>query len=340
MAKMLVLLFISIVNVSAMRSAVRAHNRFEGATKDNVVSKVIEMLGTEKSKIAADLEKEGAAMEEYMDYCDDEAKAKDFSIRDADRVIEDTAALIEDNSAQIDALEEEIAEIGVQMADRQDEHDKLKKQRDESHEEFKKREAEQQVMLDELIKMEAALKRQIEAMTTPPPVQSPAAEEEAAEGEAPAEGAAALLQIGSNARSSMMLAEINRMRVVYSKTLSAMMKDPSLDPTGRSAFLQVQEDPVAGAEDSGTADNLAAFEGLKKKAAGALQREREQEKKEFNEFMVEKQSLMGAMKLFNNKLDDANEDKNQLSEEKGQAEGENKMATESKATDEKALAEL
>lgn len=340
MAKMLVLLFISIVNVSAMRSAVRAHNRFEGATKDNVVSKVIEMLGTEKSKIAADLEKEGAAMEEYMDYCDDEAKAKDFSIRDADRVIEDTAALIEDNSAQIDALEEEIAEIGVQMADRQDEHDKLKKQRDESHEEFKKREAEQQVMLDELIKMEAALKRQIEAMTTPPPVQGPAAEEEAAEGEAPAEGAAALLQIGSNARSSMMLAEINRMRVVYSKTLSAMMKDPSLDPTGKSAFLQVQEDPVAGAEDSGTADNLAAFEGLKKKAAGALQREREQEKKEFNEFMVEKQSLMGAMKLFNNKLDDANEDKNQLSEEKGQAEGENKMATESKATDEKALAEL
>merc|ERR1719160_667994 len=145
------------------------------------------MLGAEKGKIAADLEKEGAAMEEYMDYCDDEAKAKDFSIRDADRVIEDTAALIDDNSAQIDALEEEIAEIGVQMADRQEEHDKLKKLRDERHEEFKKREAEQQVMLDELIKMEAELKRQIERMTTPPPVQAPAAE--AAEGEAEAEAA-------------------------------------------------------------------------------------------------------------------------------------------------------
>merc|ERR1719388_563827 len=104
------------------------------------------------------------------------------------------------------------------------------------------------------------------------------------------------------------------------------MKDPSLDPTGKSAFLQVQEDPVAGAEDSGTADNLAAFEGLKKKAAGALQREREQEKKEYNEFMVEKQSLMGAMKLFNTKLDDANADKNRLSEEKAAAEAENAQA--------------
>merc|ERR1719399_2137701 len=134
------------------------------------------MLGTEKSKIAEDLKKEAAAMEEYMDYCDDEQKAKDFSIRDATRVIEDTSALIEDNTAQIAALEEEIAEIGVQMADRQEEHDKIKKLRDQRHEEFKKREAEQEVMIGELVKMEDALKQQIEAMTTPPPIEAPSAE--------------------------------------------------------------------------------------------------------------------------------------------------------------------
>merc|ERR1719482_2636010 len=120
--------------------------------------------------------------------------------------------------------------------------------------------------------------------------------------------------------------------------MNALMKDPEASSKD-GAFLQEREDPT-GAESAGTADNLASFEGLKKKAAGALQREREQEKKEFNEFMVEKQSLMGAMKLFNNKLDDANEDKNQLSEEKGQASGENEQATASKAADEKALAEL
>lgn len=318
----------------------RAHNRFEGATKDNVVSKVIEMLGAEKGKIAADLSKEEAAMTEYMDYCDDEAKAKDFAIRDADRVIEDTGALIEDNSAQIDALEEEIAEIGVQMSDRQAEHDKLKKLRDERHEEFKKREAEQQVMLDELIKMEAELKRQIERMTTPPPVVIEAPAAEAAEGEA-AEGAAVLLvQVGEQAVSTMRSREVNRMRIMYTQTLDALLKDPEIDQSGRTALLQTGQDPVAAAEDAGTADNLAAFEGLKKKALEALQRERTQEKKEVNEFMVEKQSLMGAMKLFNTKLDDANEDRNQLAEEKGQAEGENKQATESKAMDEKALAEL
>merc|ERR1719201_801814 len=196
------------------------------------------MLGNEKASIAADLEKEAAAMDEYMTYCDDEAKAKDFAIRDADRTIEDTGAIIEDNSAQIDALEEEIAEIGVQMSDRQAEHDKLKKLRDERHEEFKKREAEQQVMLDELIKMEAELKRQIERMTTPPPVVIEAPAAEAAEGEA-AEGAAVLLvQVGEQAVSTMRSREVNRMRIMYTQTLDALLKDPEIDQSGRTALLQ------------------------------------------------------------------------------------------------------
>merc|ERR1719321_2383550 len=116
------------------------------------------------------------------------------------------------------------------------------------------------------------------------------------------------------------------------------MKDPEAAPKG-GAFLQ-EETNQPDAANAGTADNLASFEALKAKAQGALQREKEQEKKEYNEFMVEKQSLMGAMKLFNSKLDDANEDKNRLSEEKAQAEAENAQAKESKAADESALAEL
>merc|ERR1719272_935750 len=116
------------------------------------------------------------------------------------------------------------------------------------------------------------------------------------------------------------------------------MKDPEAAPKS-GAFLQEHQDP-ADAETAGTADNLATFESLKVKAQEALQREREQEKKELNEFIVEKQALMGAMTLFNSKLDDANEDKNKLSEEKAQATAENKQATDSKAADEAALAEL
>lgn len=322
--------------VSAIHSAMHhGANRFAGQSKSNVVDKVIEMLGAEKAKIAEDIKGEAAAMAEYMDYCDDEQKAKDFSIRDSDRVIEDTSALIEDNTAQIAALEEEIAEIGVQMADRQEEHDKIKKLRDERHAEFKKREAEQLVMIGELIKMEKALKQQIERMTTPPPIpDAPAAEEAAAE----EGGAEALLQKSASAHQVLHLSPVmvKQMRSLYSETMNALMKDPEA-ASGKGAFLQVEQPDAANA---GTADNLASFEALKVKAQEALQREKEQEKKEVNEFMVEKQSLMGAMTLFNSKLDDANEDKNRLSEEKAQAEAENAQAKEGKASDEKALAEL
>merc|ERR1719443_34643 len=118
--------------------------------------------------------------------------------------------------------------------------------------------------------------------------------------------------------------------------MNALMQDPEAAPKGGAFLQEAQPD----AENAGTADNLASFEALKVKAQEALQREREQEKSEENEFMVEKQSLMGAMTLFNSKLDDANEDKNRLSEEKAQAEAENAQAKESKAADEKALAEL
>merc|ERR1719486_648674 len=107
-------------------------------------------------------------------------------------------------------------------------------------------------------------------MTTPPPVQTPseeAAEAEAAEeappaAPAPAEAAAegeALLQIGAQAVSTLRSREVNRMRVVYTQTLNAMLKDPEVAQAGRTAFIQESEDPVAAAEDAGTADNLAAF---------------------------------------------------------------------------------
>merc|ERR1719311_1367676 len=213
-----------------MKVVAKAHHQFsfEGKDRDSVVSKVIEMLGTEKNNIAEDIKKEAVTMEEYMEYCDDEQKEKDFAIRDSTRAMEDNSAIIEDNSAQIKALEEEIAEIGVQMADRQEEHEKIKAIRDRRHEEFKKRENEQVIIIGELVKMEAALKRQIAAMTTPPPAEEPAAE---GEGEAAAEGGAeALLQTGHAAAHQsafrMTDAQVRHMRQLMTRSVNALLLDP------------------------------------------------------------------------------------------------------------------
>merc|ERR1719428_1464097 len=121
------------------------------------------------------------------------------------------------------------------------------------------------------------------------------------------------------------------------------MKDPEIAVQGKASFLQQPVQVSAAAMEGqaqNTADSLAAFEGLKKKEEGALQREREQDKAEENELMVAKQALMGETKLLQNKLDDCNEDKNKLTEELAQAQGELKAAVEAKASDEKYVEEL
>eukprot|EP00746_Dinoflagellata_sp_MGD_P000782 gnl/MRDRNA2_/MRDRNA2_101417_c0_seq1.p1 gnl/MRDRNA2_/MRDRNA2_101417_c0~~gnl/MRDRNA2_/MRDRNA2_101417_c0_seq1.p1 ORF type:complete len:736 (+),score=241.76 gnl/MRDRNA2_/MRDRNA2_101417_c0_seq1:108-2315(+) len=338
-ALFILLLLVAVEGAAAHLSNVgrRLFGKDKDQSKSNVIDKVIEMLDAEKAKIATDIQTEAKTMDEYFDYCDDTKKEKDFAIRDAATIIEDSSALIEDNTAQIKALDIDIEQITIEMDEKNEEFKKAEKVRAKEHEEFKKREAQQVIMVDELAKMEMALKQQIEAMTTPPPVELEGPAEEAEE-------AGALLQISHSSKSntasaSQMLTpdQTSRMKRLFSRTVNAMMKDPEVAAQGKGSFLQQaqMEEPQQN-----TADSLAAFEGLKKKAEDALNREREQDKKEANELMVEKQALMGATKLLQNKLDDCNEDKNKLAEELAQAQGELKAAVEAKAKDEKYVEEL
>merc|ERR1719191_1981197 len=128
---------------------------------------------------------------------------------------------------------------------------------------------------------------------------------------------------------------------LFSRTVDSMLKDPELAIQDKASFLQQgREEPVQVSTEAmegqqqNTADSLATFESLKTKAEGALQREREQDKKEYNELMVTKQSFMGQMKLLQGNLDDCKEDRNMLAEEKARAEGELKAAIEAKTADE------
>merc|ERR1711977_809371 len=69
---------------------------FAGKSKESIISKVIEMLGKEKGKIASDLEAENKEMTEYFGYCDDVQKELGYYISEATRRIDDGTALIED----------------------------------------------------------------------------------------------------------------------------------------------------------------------------------------------------------------------------------------------------
>merc|ERR1719387_221177 len=263
--------------VASADASVRGKGRFasahEGKDKGNsMIAKIIQMLGEEKDKIQVDIQKESKTMADYMQYCDDDQSEKAYAIKTATRKTADLDALVADNTAQINSLEEEIVELGAEIAERQEEMDTADKVRATAHEEFLVHEAEQHTIVEELDKMMIELKHQMASMTTPPPV----SEEEAAavEGEAGAAGfiqdtddssslaasfaAESLLQkhVGAKINKHTVLtqemlhgANIARLLKIMEKTVTSFSRDINthdVHSNNKGAFVQQAEDPLAG----------------------------------------------------------------------------------------------
>merc|ERR1719301_85360 len=113
MACRLVLLSATCLYVGAVHIAEK-----QKASGNSMIAKVIEMLGEEKDKIKADLGSEEKTMDEYMQWCDDTQTELSYGIKSAVAKLEDLTATITDNGAQIAALDDEIAELGTEIADR------------------------------------------------------------------------------------------------------------------------------------------------------------------------------------------------------------------------------
>merc|ERR1719261_1129755 len=118
-------------------------------------------------------------MDKYLNFCHREEDEKMYQIGQSNRKIEDLSGLIDDNTAQIEALDEEIADLGTEMAKLVATQEKEDERRANGTAEFKQREMEQTVMTEELGDLQTSLEKQMEAMTTPPPVEGsvPAVEE-------------------------------------------------------------------------------------------------------------------------------------------------------------------
>merc|ERR1719191_1641150 len=231
-------------------------------------------------------------------------------------------------------------------------------------------------MVEELTQMEAALKEQMSAMTTPPPVpveeeaglvQEPADEDADQVEVAPAEGYATLVQVDRHGhrghskarrpiphltRDMLKVADLSKLQSAMSKVIDSLGKDPETQKNFKavSGFIQrATEDPpenvqvsaeaMAGQEEN-TENNINAFEGLKKKAEEALQRERDGEVEKQHAHEMTMISLKEEQKLTQDKIDDCKRDKARNEEEKGEAEGIKATNEESRAEDEKSLKAL
>merc|ERR1719443_2594752 len=113
-----------LVTAGASRLGQRAEAKVSSkmsAKGNSMIAKVIEMLGDEKDKIKADLAAEGKTMAEYTQWCDDTTTELSYGIKSAKSKIADLTATITDNGAQITALDEELKELGNEIAGRQSE---------------------------------------------------------------------------------------------------------------------------------------------------------------------------------------------------------------------------
>lgn len=355
--------------VASGRSVTENSNVAAGkeAARDSVISKVIEMLGKNKDQIKLDIQAETKEMEEYFDWCDDEQKESGYQIKTATRKIEELNALISDRKAGMDALDESIAELASEITDRNTERDEANALRKQQNEDFKKNEEEQMGMVEELEQMEQELKRQMEAMTTPPPVPVEG------EGDAPVEtglvdtsnvpsgGYDSLLQVKhagrgggkANRTNGKKHATMTTLRMAMEKMVNSIWRDPQSkkalgtvsgllqqqmgeDPAEAPATVEIGADAMQGMQDN-TANNLGAFEMLKGKAEESLQRMRDAEVQEKHNHDLRLQALMDAIHLAEDKKEEAHKDHTRLGQEKGEAEGELTEVTEAKAAAEKYL---
>jgi len=311
------------------------------------------------NKIANDLAAEEKTMSEYMQWCDDTQTELSYGIKSAIAKIEDLTATITDNTANIAALDDELVELGNEIASRQSEMDEAIAIRTKEHEIFLKSEAEQVATVEELESMGVALKKQIAAFSqTPAPVAEEGAEEGAAlvqkASASPAASFDAFLQINTNKKSADEVeadkqAKFAKLQKALTIMVNTFWKDPDSKKSlasleQNSAF--VQEEPAEAAPADGMAaqvaqneKNLAAFEELKGKAEEALQKQRDEETKAQSEHDIQVMTLKQAIALAENNVDDAKKERAMLAEEKAKAEEEKADVEASKAADEKSLEE-
>merc|ERR1719453_1740526 len=92
-----------------------------GQSKGSAVVKIIEMLGDMKAKTKADIEEETASMEEFMQYCSDGSKEKEFSLKTAARSIAENTALVDESKSTITELEDEVQTLSTVISEKESE---------------------------------------------------------------------------------------------------------------------------------------------------------------------------------------------------------------------------
>jgi len=131
------------------------------AVEVSPVQKVIQLLDELKGKVESDLANEGAAMEEYTQWCDEEANSKEDAITGSKRTVADLKATIEDSGATIGSLTSEIDSLTGKISSSEADLSKASALRAKGNKDFQAAEKELVETVDSLERSTSVLKKNL-----------------------------------------------------------------------------------------------------------------------------------------------------------------------------------
>jgi len=261
-------------------------------TKTNPVGQVLDLLQKLYNTVVADGEKEQKQYEEFAEWCEDQAKERQFEIKTGQSQAADLRATIEKAAADVEALNSRIGELSQNIAANEADLKAASEIRDKEHKTFKKEEQELVDTVDTLNRAQTVLSRHLQ-------------------------------KGGSFAQMPKQLEQLtSSLNVILDAAVFSVN-----DKTKLRAFLQAQENedgvaaPEAAAYESHSSGILDTLADMQEKAEGMLAEARKTEVNARHNFELLAQSLKDELKVQNDQMSEAKRQVAATAEEKAIAEG-------------------
>jgi chromosome segregation ATPase len=272
-----------------------------GSKTTNAVTKVIQLISDLEAKILKEGTESTKVYEEYAEWCEDESKKLDHEIKPLKLEVEDLKAVIDKETTTAEEMTAKVEELTAAISVDEKDLKAAEEIRGKEHEDFVAEEAE----LSETI---SALEKAIGILTR----------------EMAKSGAAALVQLdhaGSVVNALKVLVQASSFPVADANRLTAFLQSRQTEQDGEMGA----PDPAAYESKSGGI--VATLEDLLDEAKTALDKARNKEAEDLNNFEVLVQTIKDEIKYAEKELAEANDNLAAAKEAIAAAEGDLGIAT-------------
>jgi len=256
----------------------------------NPVGQVLDLLSKLYNTVVNDGEVEQKQFEKFAEWCEDQAKERQFEIKTAKAQSDSLRAMIEKADADISAATQRVTEVSQNIAANNGDLKTATEIRDKEHSTFKGEEKELVDTVDTLRRAQSVLSRQLK-------------------------------KGGSFAQLPQAFKDLtNSLNVILDASVFS-----SMDTSKLKAFLQAQQEgvnaPEAAAYESHSSGILDTLADMQEKAEGLLSDSRKSEVNARHAYELLAQSLQDELRVQNDSLSNTKKQLAATSEVKGQAEG-------------------